>query len=95
MGATEKGLGGCIIGSIDKQGLRAALSIPSRYESLLVLALGTPKETVVIETVDPTGSIKYWRDKQGVHHVPKRALDDIISFKNFSENFVLALETAE
>lgn len=78
LGATEKGLGGCIIGSIDKQGLRAALSIPSRYEILLVLALGTPKDTVVIETVDPFGSIKYWRDKQGVHHVPKRSLDDII-----------------
>jgi nitroreductase len=77
LGATEKGLGGCIIGSIDKQGLRAALSIPSRYKILLVLALGTPKETVVIETVDHTGSIQYWRDRHDVHHVPKRGLDDI------------------
>ena len=78
LGAADRGLGGCIIGSIDKQGLRAALRIPSRYEILLVLALGTPKETVVIETVDPTGDIKYWRDKQGVHHVPKRPLHEII-----------------
>jgi len=78
LGATEKGLGGCIIGSIDKQGLRAGLSILSRYEILLVLALGTPKETVVIETVDQTGSIRYWRDGRDVHHVPKRTLNDII-----------------
>ena len=78
LGATEKGLGGCIIGSIHKQGLRAALSIPSRYEILLVLALGTPKETVVIETVDHTNSIRYWRDGHDIHHVPKRGLDDII-----------------
>jgi nitroreductase len=77
-GAVEKGLGGCIIGSIDREGLRAALKIPSRYEILLVLALGKPKETVVLETVGPSGDIKYWRDNEGKHHVPKRKLEDII-----------------
>jgi len=78
LGATEKGLGGCMIASIKRQGLRQALEIPPRYEILLVLALGKPKETVVIETVGPAGDTKYWRDSKGVHHVPKRALDDII-----------------
>jgi len=78
LGATEKGLGGCIIGSINRKGLREALNIPSRYEILLVLALGKPKERVVIETVGPDGDIKYWRDENGVHHVPKRPLDEII-----------------
>jgi nitroreductase len=78
LGATEKGLGGCIIGSVDKQKLAQALEIPGRYEVLLVLALGKPKETVVLETVGPEGDIKYWRDSEGVHHVPKRSLDDII-----------------
>ncbi|MGQ9546037.1 MAG: nitroreductase family protein [Dehalococcoidia bacterium] len=78
LGATEKGLGGCIIASIDKEGLRKALGIPLRYEILLVLALGKPKETVVIETVCAGEDIKYWRDNNGVHHVPKRRLDDII-----------------
>jgi len=78
LGATEKGLGGCIIASIDRDQLRKALNIPDHYEILLVLALGKPKEKVVIETVDQTGDIKYWRDAQGTHHVPKRPLDDII-----------------
>lgn len=78
LGATEKGFGGCIIASIKKDALRAALDIDPRYEILLVLALGKPKETVVVEPVGPDGDIKYWRDSQGVHHVPKRALDDII-----------------
>jgi hypothetical protein len=45
---------------------------------LLVLALGKPKETVVVETVGPEGDVKYWRDADGVHHVPKRKLEDII-----------------
>jgi nitroreductase len=78
LGATEKGLGGCIIANIQKEGLRKALEIPPRYEILLVLALGKPKEKVVIETVGPSGDTKYWRDSKGVHHVPKRPLDDII-----------------
>ena len=78
LGATEKGLGGCIIGAVDKRGLRKALGIPDRYEILLVLALGKPRETVVIETVNFTGDIKYWRDSEGIHHVPKRPLEDII-----------------
>jgi len=78
LGATEKGLGGCMIASIEREGLRKALEIPPRYEILLALALGKPKETVVIETAGPSGDTKYWRDSKGVHHVPKRPLDDII-----------------
>jgi nitroreductase len=78
LGATEKGLGGCIIASIEKEELREALEIPPQYEILLVLALGKPKETVVIEELGSSGDIKYWRDSKGVHHVPKRSLDDII-----------------
>jgi len=78
LGATEKGLGGCIIGAIKKRELRDALKIPERYEILLVLALGKPKEKVVIETVGPDGDIKYWRDSDGTHHVPKRSIDEII-----------------
>ena len=78
LGAVEKGLGGCMLGSAQKDGLRKAFDIPSRYEILLVIALGKPKEKVVIETVGPDGGIKYWRDSESIHHVPKRPLDDII-----------------
>ena len=78
LGAVEKGLGGCMIGSIDRDELSAALSIPPRLEILLVIALGKPAETVLIEKVGPDGSIKYWRDDKGRHIVPKRSLDDLI-----------------
>jgi nitroreductase len=71
------GYGGCIIGSIQREKLRTQLAIPQQYEILLVIALGVPKETVVIEEVRD-GDIKYWRDKDGVHHVPKRSLTDLI-----------------
>jgi len=78
LGAAEKGLGGCIIGSIKRSELTSALQIPPQMEILLVLALGVPNEEVVVEPVGADGSVKYWRDEQQVHHVPKRALDDLI-----------------
>jgi len=78
LGAVEKGLGGCIIAAVQRTKLSKLLKIPQHFEILLVLALGKPKEKVVLETVGPDGDIKYWRDKDQVHHVPKRKLDDII-----------------
>ncbi len=78
LGATERGLGGCMIATVKRQELSQALGIAPHCEILLVIALGKPKETVVIEKVGPDGDVKYWRDSQSGHHVPKRALDDII-----------------
>ncbi len=78
LGAREKGLAGCMIGLIDREELRTALEIPTRYEILLVVALGKPREQAVIEEVGPDGDIKYWRDDTGVHHVPKRSLKELI-----------------
>ena len=78
LGAVEKGLGGCMIASIERDNLRQTLSIPEKYEILLVIALGKPVETVVIEEVGEDGNIKYWRDEKKIHHVPKRALKDLI-----------------
>jgi nitroreductase len=78
LGATEMGLGGCIIGAVERKHLREDLHIPNQYEILHVITLGKPKEKIVIETVGPDGDIKYWRDESGTHHVPKRALGEII-----------------
>jgi hypothetical protein len=71
-------LGGCIIASVQREALGSALAIDPRFKILHVIALGKPKETVVIEPVGEDGDIKYWRDEQEVHHVPKRALDELI-----------------
>lgn len=78
LGAVEKGLGGCIIGNIDKEKLAKKLNLDEKYEIVLVLALGYPKEEVVIEEINEAGDIKYWRDEKEVHHVPKRTLEEVI-----------------
>ena len=78
LGATDMGLGGCIIASVNRDNLRKAFRIPDRFEILHVIALGRSGERIVIEEIGEDGDIKYWRDGSGIHHVPKRALDDII-----------------
>lgn len=78
LGAAEKGLGGCMFGAIDREGLNMALDIPEQYELLLVIALGKPKEEVVLVDIKNPQDVKYWRDENQVHHVPKRKLEDLI-----------------
>lgn len=78
LGATELALGGCMIGSINREELRKNLNIPEHLEILLILALGKPKEKVIIEPMGADGDVKYWRDDQQIHHVPKRSLEDLI-----------------
>ncbi|WP_028571018.1 nitroreductase family protein [Desulfonatronum lacustre] len=78
LGSTELGLGGCMIGSLKKDALAATLETPEGFEILMVIALGRPKEKIVLERLGEAGDIKYWRDEKGVHHVPKRDLDSIL-----------------
>jgi nitroreductase len=78
LGAVEKGLGGCMIRSIQREKLRRELAIPDHFGIRLVLALGKPAEKVVLEDLKPGGDTYYWRDEKGVHHVPKRRLEELI-----------------
>lgn len=78
LAAAERGLGGCMLGAIDRDGIRGGFRVDDRYEILLVVALGVPAEQCVLEDAPPGGDITYYRDAQGVHHVPKRPLQDVI-----------------
>ncbi|MDY6801352.1 MAG: nitroreductase family protein [Bacteroidota bacterium] len=77
LGAVEKGLGGCIFASIQRKKLKQLLKIDKYFDVLLVIALGKPKEKVVIEEAK-NGDIKYYRDENQIHHVPKRPLNELI-----------------
>lgn len=67
-----------MFGSIKKKELQSVLSLPENYEIQLVLAFGYPAEEVVLEEVDKDGKTNYWRDSKGGHHVPKRALAEVL-----------------
>jgi nitroreductase len=77
LGANEVGLGGCMIGSIKREELREELNIPDKYDILLILALGKPVETIIIDEIK-NNDVKYWRDAEKKHHVPKRNLKELI-----------------
>ena len=78
LGAVEKGLGGCMLGSVKRDELKKLFGLKDSLDIVLVVALGKPKEQVVLEAVRQDGDIRYYRDAQQVHHVPKRRLEDII-----------------
>lgn len=80
LGATASGLGCCIIKSFNVKVLREVLRLPEYLTPLYVVALGKPAETVVLESTDgtPCANIEYYRDAQGVHHVPKRPLQELV-----------------
>jgi len=80
--ALEQGLGSCVMTGIDRDKLRQVLNIPAKYEIAMVLALGFPDESPVVEVA--TDSIKRWIDSQGVRHIPKRKLEDITHRNRFS-----------
>ena len=73
--ALERGIGSCPIMGFKEKNLKQMLSIPDNYDISLVLALGYPDEDPVVEIF--AGSVQAWRDDQGVHHLPKRNLEDI------------------
>lgn len=76
LGAVADGYGGCMIGSVNKGKVSQILDLPEHLDILWLIALGKPTEEVVLE--EATNDIKYWRDENDVHHVPKRPLEEIV-----------------
>lgn len=76
--ATELGFGGCIFASVQREKVRSLLALDGRFHIGYVIALGKPAETCLIEPLGDGGSIRYYRDPEGVHHIPKRGLDEIL-----------------
>ncbi len=85
--ATELGYGGCMIATVNRKELSSILSLPDNLRIRMVIAVGKPKETVVLERMKD-GDCKYWRDSSGIHHVPKRPLQEICLFADCGTGFV-------
>ena len=79
MVAYGEGLGSCILGAVEREELRAILNVPNDLDIVLVVALGYPAENPTIDEMT-RGDIKYWLDENGVLHVPKRNLEDIVKW---------------
>ena len=66
-----------MIMSFNKQQLKEILEMPENLEPVLVLALGKPCEEVCIVDMEDD-DVKYYRDENQVHYVPKRSFDSIM-----------------
>ena len=78
LGATEMGLGGCMIGLVNRPELKQALHLPDNCDVSLVIAIGKPDETFTFESIGPGGDTQGYWDNKGTRHIPKRRLEDII-----------------
>lgn len=78
LGLAEVGLVGCMIGNLNAKGVHDIICFPEEFKVLQVMAVGYAGEKVVIEDLPPGGATPYWRDPEGVHHVPKRRLDEAL-----------------
>ena len=78
LSAAEKGYGCCILLNCNSKKLFSLLNIDdAKYTFSSVIAIGVPAENIILEEVKD-GDIKYYRDNQGTHHVPKRPLSEVI-----------------
>ena len=78
LGAAERGLGGCMFGAVKPDELARRLFLPGHLAVSLVIALGSPVEKVVLESLPADGSIRCYRDAQVVHHVRKRSAEELV-----------------
>lgn len=81
LAATERGYGGCMILNFPREELTERYRLAKRYGIELVISLGVPAEKVEIDEMTD-GNVRYYRDENGVHHVPKRALCDLLLTPN-------------
>ena len=78
LNAASQGIGACMLGAVNRKLLMELLGIDAqRFAVDLVVALGYPAEFPVLESV-VDGDIKYYRDENGKHHVPKRSLEEVL-----------------
>lgn len=78
LAAVEEGLGGCMIGNFVPDEVKEKLDFADNLQPMLIVALGKPNEKIVITEIENGDSIKYYRDDDDTHYVPKRKLNDIL-----------------
>ncbi len=81
LAAESHGVGSCILLNFDKQKIVDILDISKDYVVDCLIALGYKAESCVAE--DLKDSVEYWRDEQGVLHVPKRKFEDVYHLNGF------------
>jgi len=81
LAAAGEEIASCWLISIDRPKIQTLFGIPESVRVDSVLALGYPAENSVVE--EYRDSPRYWKDAEGVFHVPKRPLDAVARFNKY------------
>ena len=76
--AAEKGIGSCIIGSVNDKKMREILNYEDNYSCEVVIAFGYPKIKSTIKEIETSEDQSYYLDEDGNYIVPKYKLKDIL-----------------
>lgn len=76
--AAEKGIGSCIIGSVNDKKMREILNYEDNYSCDLVVAFGYPKVKSSIKEIDAGEDQAYYLDEDGNYIVPKYKIKDLV-----------------
>ncbi len=74
--AVEIGLNALIVKAFNRQEVKEALGLT--LDPLAVLAIGKGTENIVLDEVSAGSDLRYYRTADGVHHVPKIKIDDLL-----------------
>lgn len=77
LAAMSRGLGACMFLSCNVKKVSGLLRLPEPWHVALVVSVGKPGETRVLDKVPADGNLAYWRDAHSVHHVPKLDFDTV------------------
>lgn len=78
LGATEMGLGGCIIRTVNRYEIHKLFHLGDSMEVVLAIAIGYPNQSVILGEVGEDDDTVYYENEQGDHVVPKRSLEEVI-----------------
>lgn len=78
LAATTRDIGACMIQSFDRHATAKLLQVPDGYKIALLMGFGIAKEIRILEPMPENGSFAYWRDANSAHHVPKRAVAELL-----------------
>lgn len=76
--AAEKGIGSCIIGSVNDKKMREILNYENNYSCDLVVAFGYPKVKSTIKEINTGEDQAYYLDEDGNYIVPKYKIKDLV-----------------
>jgi nitroreductase len=78
LAAHTRGIGCCMHASFVRPACMELLRVPEDMQIGLILALGMVREERRLAPMPASGEYNYWRDAQGVHHVPKLAVSELV-----------------